>query len=78
VDFLFYRFLTSHIPVVYSHPTRARNENLEVPVYFLKAKQGYTVRKKNEKKKQMNIVHIGKCRYEILEQKEVPVWHTGI
>jgi hypothetical protein len=25
--------------------TTALNDNLEVPVYFLKAKQGYTVRK---------------------------------
>jgi hypothetical protein len=30
--------------------TGARNENLEVPVYFLKAKQGYTVRKMEKDK----------------------------
>jgi hypothetical protein len=28
--------------------TGARNGNLEVPVYFLKAKQGYIVRKMSE------------------------------
>jgi hypothetical protein len=26
----------------------------------------------------MEIAYIGKCLYEILEQKEVLVWHTGI
>jgi hypothetical protein len=26
----------------------------------------------------MGIVYIGKCRYEIKEQKEVPVRYTGI
>jgi hypothetical protein len=26
----------------------------------------------------MNIVYIDKSRYEIQEQKEVPVWYTGI
>jgi hypothetical protein len=26
----------------------------------------------------MDVVYIGKCRYEIQEQKEVPVWYTGI
>jgi hypothetical protein len=26
----------------------------------------------------MDIIHIDKCRYEIQEQKEVPVWYTGI
>jgi hypothetical protein len=26
----------------------------------------------------MDIVYIKKCRYEIEEQKEVPVWYTGI
>jgi hypothetical protein len=26
----------------------------------------------------MDIVYIDKCRYEIQEQKEVPVWYTGI
>jgi hypothetical protein len=31
--------------------TRARNGNLEVPLYLLKAKQGYTVRKRMEKVK---------------------------
>jgi hypothetical protein len=25
----------------------------------------------------MDIVYIDKCRYEIQEQKEVPVWYTG-
>jgi hypothetical protein len=29
----------------------ARNEELEVPIYFLKAKQGYTVRKNGKKYK---------------------------
>jgi hypothetical protein len=35
---------------------------------FLKAKQGYTV--KNKKKKDKGIGYIGKCRYEIQEQKK--------
>jgi hypothetical protein len=26
----------------------------------------------------MDIVYIGKFRYEIQDQKEVPVWYTGI
>jgi hypothetical protein len=26
----------------------------------------------------MGIVHIDKCRYEIQEQKEFPVWYTGV
>jgi hypothetical protein len=26
----------------------------------------------------MGIVYIDKCRYEVQEQKEVPVWYTGI
>jgi hypothetical protein len=39
-----------------------------VPVYFLKAKQGYTIRKME---KDMDILYIYKCRYEIQEQKEV-------
>jgi hypothetical protein len=26
----------------------------------------------------MDIVYIDKCRYEIREQKEVPVWYTGM
>jgi hypothetical protein len=26
----------------------------------------------------MDIVYTDKCRYEIQEQKEVPVWYTGI
>jgi hypothetical protein len=46
-----------------------------VPVHILKAKQGY-VRK--EGKGQSDILYIDKCRYEIQEQKEVPVWYTGI
>jgi hypothetical protein len=25
----------------------------------------------------MNVVHIEKCRYEIQELKDVPVWYTG-
>jgi hypothetical protein len=25
----------------------------------------------------MDIAYIDKCRYEIKEQKEVPVWYTG-
>jgi hypothetical protein len=34
----------------YSSPeATARNENSEVPVYFLKAKQGHTVRKMKKK-----------------------------
>jgi hypothetical protein len=49
----------------------ARNGNLEVLIYFLTAKQRYTIRKK------MDIVHIDKCRNEIQEQKEVPVLYTG-
>jgi hypothetical protein len=31
-------------------PCNARNGNLEVPVYFLKAKQGYTLRKTEKDK----------------------------
>jgi hypothetical protein len=31
------------------HTDSIRNENLEVPVYFLKAKQGYIVRKMEKK-----------------------------
>jgi hypothetical protein len=42
-----------------------------VPVYFLTAKQGYTVRK-------MVVVYIDFCRCEIQEEKEIPVWYTGI
>jgi hypothetical protein len=41
----------------------AWNGNLEVPAHFLKAKQGYTVRK-------TDIVYIGKFRYEIQEKKK--------
>jgi hypothetical protein len=26
----------------------------------------------------MGILYVDKCRYEIQEQKEVPVWYTGI
>jgi hypothetical protein len=26
----------------------------------------------------MDIVYVDKCRYEVQEQKEVPVWYTGI
>jgi hypothetical protein len=26
----------------------------------------------------MDIGHVDKCRYEIQEYKEVPVWYTGI
>jgi hypothetical protein len=51
-----------------------RNGNLEVPVYLLKVKQRYTVRKKERDKG----IYINKCRYEIQEQKEFPVWHTGM
>jgi hypothetical protein len=55
----------------------AWNGNLEVPVYFLKAKQGYTDR--NKLKGRMDVsIRIGKCRYQIQKQKEVPVWCTGI
>jgi hypothetical protein len=43
---------------------------------FLKAKQGYTVRKNG--KRQMDIVYIDKFQYEIQEQKEVPVRYTAI
>jgi hypothetical protein len=50
-----------------------RNGKLEVPVYFLKAIQGYTVRKMETPV----MVYIDKCRYEIQEQQEVPVWYTG-
>jgi hypothetical protein len=25
----------------------------------------------------MNIVYIDKCRYEIREQRQIPVWYTG-
>jgi hypothetical protein len=52
-----------------------RNGNVEVPVYFLKAEQGYTVRKRVKYK---YILYIDTCQYEIKEQKEVPVWYTGI
>jgi hypothetical protein len=55
----------------------AWNGNLEVPVYFLKAKQGYTDRKKLKGRLYVSI-HIGKCRYQIKKQKEVSVWCTGI
>jgi hypothetical protein len=54
----------------------ARNGNVEVPVCNLVVKQGYTVRKM--KKDVMDILCIYKCRYEIQDQKEVPVWYTGI
>jgi hypothetical protein len=43
-----------------------------VQIYFLKAKQEYTAKKN---KKIINIVHANRCRYEILEQKEVPLFH---
>jgi hypothetical protein len=42
-----------------------------VPVYFLKAKQGYAVRETGKRK--IGIAHVDKCRYEIQERKEVPV-----
>jgi hypothetical protein len=38
-----------------------------VPVYFLNAKLGYTIRKMGK----------DKVMYEIQEQIEVPVWYTG-
>jgi hypothetical protein len=56
----------------------ARNGNLEVPVYFLKAKQRYTVRKKEKIYVKFQISVCCRCRYEIQEQKEVPVWCTGL
>jgi hypothetical protein len=34
----------------FRHETSARNINLEAPAYFLKAKQGYTVRKMRKDK----------------------------
>jgi hypothetical protein len=48
-----------------------------VPVYFLK------VKKKNIPSEKMEniydyILYIDKCRCEIQEQKEVPVWYTGL
>jgi hypothetical protein len=45
-----------------------------VPVYFLKAKQGYTVREI----KKITIAYIVNCRYEIQQQKEIPVCYSGI
>jgi hypothetical protein len=45
----------------------ARNGNFKMPVYLLKGKSEYTVRK-------MDSVHW----YEIQEQKNVPVRYTGI
>jgi hypothetical protein len=45
----------------------ARNKNLEVPVYFLKEKQGYTVRKMERKIN--GLMYIDKCCYEIQEKK---------
>jgi hypothetical protein len=52
----------------------ARKGNSEVPAYFLKFKQGYTVRKMEK----VNRVYIDNCRYEIQEQKEVPVRYAGM
>jgi hypothetical protein len=49
----------------------ARNGNLEVLVYFLKARQGYIVKKNGYRE-------IDEFRYGIPEQKEVPVWYTDI
>jgi hypothetical protein len=46
-----------------------------VPIYVLKAKHVYSVR---EIKNINRLVYIDKCQYEIQEQKEVPVWYTGI
>jgi hypothetical protein len=52
----------------------ARNRNLEVPVYFLNLNKDITSEKTGKK---MDTVYIDKCRYEIQEQKEVPVLYTG-
>jgi hypothetical protein len=47
-----------------------------VPVYFLEAKQGYTVRKKKEDKWILKVlISTGK---KFKNKKEVPVWYTGI
>jgi hypothetical protein len=55
---------------------RARNENLEMPIYFLKAKERCIVRKWINI--DVYITYIDKCRYEIQKEKGVPVWYTGI
>jgi transposase-like protein len=54
----------------------ALNGNLEVPVYFLKAKQGYTARKW-KKINGHNTVYTDKFRHEVQEQKEVPVRYVS-
>jgi hypothetical protein len=46
-------------------PYSARNGNLEVPVYFLKAKQGYTVRKMDIDGAGMKFRNKKKFRYGI-------------
>jgi hypothetical protein len=50
-----------------------RNGYSELPVYFLKAKHEYTVGKW-EKMNGYIRQHIDTCRYDIQEQKEVPVY----
>jgi hypothetical protein len=53
-----------------------RNGNIEVPVYYLKAKQGFTFRKQKTNVNGYS-TYIDKCRREIQEQKEVPIWYTA-
>jgi hypothetical protein len=58
------------IMVCHTNTRSARNGNLEVMVYVLKAKQGYAARKNKDK-----WAYINMCRYEIQEQK-FPVWDS--
>jgi hypothetical protein len=54
-----------------------RNGNSELPVYFLKATHEYTVGKWERMNGYIR-QHIDTCRYDIQEQKEVPVHqHTS-
>jgi hypothetical protein len=66
------RFILLYVP-------SARNGNLEVPVYFLKTKQGYTVRKNGETKMVMQYILVSagvkfrtkrKFRYGVLAHFE--------
>jgi hypothetical protein len=61
--------LTLVSSVLVLHRNSAQNGNLDVPVCFTKAKQGWAV---TEMEKRMD-----KWLYEIQEQKKLPVWYTG-
>jgi hypothetical protein len=54
-----------------------QNVSFEGTVCFLKAKRGCTVGKMG-KDKWIAIPYIDKYRYEMQDQKEVPVCYTGI